>query len=422
MNISSKKLAYIAWACVSSFYLFQFIIRVSPSVMMHDIMCDFQIDAFGFGTLCSLALYAYSLLQIPSGVLSDSFGTKKIVLTSLLFCIFGTLFFAYSPQLWLAQVGRVLIGVGSAAAFLSCSRVIVEWFPQSKRAQMFALSMSLGIVGGLFGGAPLAKLSDAFGWRQSLIIVCVMGFAVFLANAFFLKSPKKENEEKQKASKTDNHLSLKTQILMVFRSKQTWINALVALGMYIAIVVLSDLWGTAYLMQAYVIEKASAARISSLIYVGLIVGSLAMSFVSDRLQKRKAIILPAALLNLVLIACVVYLPLPLNVTSVIFFMIGFGIGAEMLCFVGATESVSQNVAGTATGFVNFIVMFFGAIIQQLVGHILDNRWTGALTSDGVRIYSAADFKAGFLPMLFVAVLSFVLSFFLKDNISKDREV
>ena len=124
------------WGCVALFYLYQFIIRVSPSVMLDDLMAYFQINATEAGTLSAIALYSYSILQIPSGILADTLGARKVVLGSIVLCIAGVSLFISTPNLLIAQFGRLLIGAGSAAAFLSVSKVSSQWFSPSKRATL----------------------------------------------------------------------------------------------------------------------------------------------------------------------------------------------------------------------------------------------------------------------------------------------
>src|SRR4051812_28248999 len=87
------------WLCVALFYMYQFILRVSPSVMLDDLMFSFHLTASEVGILASVSTYFYSILQIPMGFLIDFYGVRSIAVITLLLCITGTLLFISSNHI-----------------------------------------------------------------------------------------------------------------------------------------------------------------------------------------------------------------------------------------------------------------------------------------------------------------------------------
>ena len=195
-------------------------------------MYSYHLDATGFATLSALAMYAYSLMQIPVRYLADLFGARRCILISILICSAGTLLFCATSLLWVAQISRILIGIGSACAFLCVSKIAVNWFGSERHAQLFGLTMMAGTIGALNGGAPLAYCLNFFTWRQTLLILGCIGLLLWLLNYFFLQ----EHPGKAENKTSHNFKSIFEAYLVSIRSlgtqPQCWISAAVAFGIY----------------------------------------------------------------------------------------------------------------------------------------------------------------------------------------------
>jgi sugar phosphate permease len=415
MKQQSLSKSYIIWVCVALFYLYQFILRVSPSVMLEDLMAHFQINATEMGALSAVAMYSYSLLQVPAGILVDIFGVRRVVLGSISLCILGVLIFISTDVLWVAKAGRFLLGMGSAAAFLSVSKVSTLWFSPRRRATLFGMTMAAGTIGALNGSAPLSYLVSWVGWKQSLLWVTGFGGLVFAINAFILKDRVSYEADPAHSVHVDIRKYFK-EIRVILKSRACWITGLTALGIYLSISVLADLWGVSFLMHAYGMDRILASKIVSFIYVGLCVGSLSLTFLSDLIHRRKLLISVSTLSLVLLVSLVVYYPyLSVNALSGCLFLIGFFSGAEMLCFTSATESVDQRFAGMVTGFINCVVMLGGAFFQEQVGKILDLYWSGQVAAEGVRIYSLLEYQKALILLVTTISFSVVMSFFIPEK-------
>ena len=400
------------------FYMFQFVLRVSPSVIVDDLMVSFHGDASSIGSLSAIAMYCYSFCQIPSGVFADKFGVRRVVLVSLVLCILGTVLFASAQDIALAKVGRVILGAGSSAAFLCLGKIASVYFSQARRATLFGFAMSAGTIGALGGGAPLSFLVGRVGWRESLFIISSVGLLIFALNFVFLKA---QSIDEVKELSQDSLLDV---VMRVMKNKFVWLNALIALGVYLPVAVLADLWGPMFLIQKFQIEKQVAAKIVSLMYVGLFIGSLTLSYASDRFKKRKQITIASTLSISLLLSVLIYFPaLSIGAVSIVLFMIGFFAGCEMLCFTGACESAEASLAGTVTGFVNAVVMLSGAFIQDQVGRLLDFFWDGKFISGGIKLYSEQCFQSALVILPLAAGASFLFSIFLKEfSLSQRGEI
>lgn len=390
-------MAYAMWALAASFYLYQFILRVSSSVLVPDLMQAFHLDASGVGALSSLALYTYSSLQIPAGLLADVLGVRRILLGSALLCVLGNVLFSRAEVLFWAQIGRFLIGAGSAAAFLSVSKVVMAWFPSHRHSFFFGLTMTAGTLGALNGGVPLAWWVSQVGWREALTAVSGLGVLVFCAIAFFLKESKHSRRghlDRSGSSEKSSGL-----LLRFFQNPTSWIYALCAFGCYLPVNVISDLWGPTFLVQAYGVSLSKASQSTSLLYIGLCVGSLFLTALSDRLQRKRLLIQVSLFFlsfsSFLLIVGAGQEWMGFVKIQILLGLIGFWGGASMVCFAGLLELQNPLIGGTVVGFINTVVMLFGALAQQATGWLLDyHRWVVSPGFDlgAVQTYSLEDYR------------------------------
>jgi MFS family permease len=412
--MSKKRLptALLIWFGAVLFYLYVYVLRTSPSIMKEDMMSAFDITAIGFSSLSSFALYSYALMQIPMGMMVDHYGTRRIVLASIFLCVSGVGIFASSEQLIFAYIGRFMMGAGSACAFLSVSKIINEWFPDSLKGVMMGLTATAGTIGAISGQGPLVSLIEHQGWRTSLLIIMGMGCLVFLLNSLFL--PKAHKGEKEETP-GEEHSSFK-KVMMVFRSSQAWIYALVAVGIYLSIAVVADLWGVSFLEEKFDIDKQSAADMMRYMYIGTALGCPLFAWFAQAIGSVRKTIFMGGLVMVGLLAYLIFVPnIPTWTANSIIFLIGICTGAEILCFIAATQLFEPAVAATMTGFLNGVVSLFAAIIQQNVGLVLDWFWDGVMTAEGLRSYSIYTYHVAFGVILFITCLSVILAFFIREQ-------
>jgi MFS family permease len=154
----SQKFTWFAWAIASVFYAYQYILRVMPSIMLEDITHQFHIDATVFGQFSGVYYIAYSLVHLPIGILLDRFGPRKIMTGCILLTVIGLLPIVYAEQWIYPILGRALIGIGSSAAILGTFKIIRMSFRESLFPRMLSLSVTIGLIGAIYGGEPVSYL------------------------------------------------------------------------------------------------------------------------------------------------------------------------------------------------------------------------------------------------------------------------
>lgn len=408
---------FLIWACGGAFYFYQFIFRVSPSVMTRDLMQAFKVDGYSLGVLTAFYYNAYALLQIPIGILLDRLGPRRLLTFSCLLCTIGSVIFAQADTLMLAAVGRFFMGAGSACAFIGTLKLATLWLPIRRIGLISGFTMFLGFLGATTAGHPFAHLVEHLGWRNSFH--CISFIGVLLAGVIWLivrDHPKaqpslRKNGPPPAPEKPDLLFGLR----LVFKNKEVWLLAIYGSLMYVTLSGFAELWGVPYLSVVYSLDKKAAASMISMVFIGSALGGPLMALLSDYKKSRRLPMMFAAGSTLILYSCILYFPsLPPSFLYCALFFAGILFTGQVLCFASVCEHVPVSVSGVAVGFTNMIVMLSGVICQPLIGWLLDRTSKGTL-QDGIATYAPEHFKVALSIIPFSLICAFILVFFIKET-------
>src|SRR5580704_321304 len=178
-------LAWSVWGVAAIFYLTGFYQRVSPAVMTSELMRSFGIGAKDLGNLSAFYFYAYVAMQIPTGVLVDSWGARKLLVLGSVSAAIGTLIFGATDNYILACAGRAIVGASTAVGWLVLLKLATHWFPGRRFAMLAGLGLLFGNLGALGAQVPLRLAIEHFGWRAvvlgsagAILLVCALAWAL----------------------------------------------------------------------------------------------------------------------------------------------------------------------------------------------------------------------------------------------------
>ncbi|MDN3507228.1 MAG: MFS transporter [Simkaniaceae bacterium] len=407
-------LAWVIWLLSASFMFYKFAIEVSPSVMTEHLMGEFNIDGAQLGNLAACYFYAYLLMQIPAGLLVDRFGPRRVTSIAIALCGFGTILFASSGNLFLAQIGRFAAGFGAAFAALNCLKLTANWFPANRFAFMAGLMMTLGMLGAVGGQAPLSAFINALGWRSALYAIGIGG--VVLAALFFLVVRDKSKYQAD-VNFTPEDTNLWESCKAVFKSKQSWLLSIYSGLAFAPITVFGGLWGVPYISEAFELSKTNAANIVSLLFIGFAIGAPIWGWFSDFVGNRKKVMYIGTAFAAIAFSIILYMPMPIWLLSGIMVLFGFFISTFLLCFTMIREINAPMVAATAVGFMNAFNALLGALSDPLTGKFLDLGWTGKMV-DGARVFSVETYRLALTTVPVYLVIAVGLLFFIKETFCK----
>ncbi len=379
-------LPLLGWLVGSLYFFYAWILRVSPSVMVEELMRDFAVGGAIVGNLSALYFYGYAGMQIPVGLLLDRFGPRRLMTVAAGVVAVACLMFAWSDGLVGASVARFLIGAGCAFSLVGAMAVAGQWFPRERFALLAGLAMMFGMAGGVFGQAPLRVAVDATDWRTTMATVGVIGFGLMLAAWVFVRDRRRGSGGVGAVFKG---------LRRVAANRETWLNAVAGLGSTGPLLAFAGLWGVPYLQAVHDIDRVTAGTVTSVTFIGWGVGAPLIGWLSDRIGKRRSPLIAGILLTALSLVAILYLPgIPLWGVGILCFGIGFGGSAQIVCFALVREHNPPQYSGTAIGMVNALVTGAGALFQPMIGWLLDLGWDGLMV-DGARVYAMGAYNLAF---------------------------
>ncbi|MCB0032944.1 MAG: MFS transporter [Anaerolineales bacterium] len=401
------------WGLGGALFLIAFYQRVAPAVMGDELTRDFQLTAVGLGTLSAFYFYSYVPMQIPTGILTDLWGPRKLMASGALIASLGTVLFGLAPTITLASLGRFLIGGSVAVAFVATLQIAGRWLPPKQFALASGLTLLIGVLGAVFAGVPLQAGIDAFGWRAVMLGSAVLPFAAAIAIWFFVRDRPQEmgytgfGIADTPPDQTSWQEVLKG-IVEVLSYRNGWLLFIIPGGLGGAVLAFAGLWGVPFMKTHYGLSDNTAASLATTLLVTFALSGPLMGGLSDRIGRRKLPYLLGCLgatIGWAIIILVEGLPIWLFTTLLI--VIGITSGTMIISFAFVRESVPSQLSGTAIGSCNMGLMLGPMILQPAIGSVLDRYWDGAQAA-GQRLYSFEAYRAAFSLMLVWLVVSLIL--------------
>ncbi|MCX7117208.1 MAG: MFS transporter [Legionellales bacterium] len=406
--------AWIIWGLASAFYFSDYLARVAPGVMHRFLQNDFGINEAGFGILTASFYVPYILMQIPVGLTVDRISIRWILTIMSIITAFGCCVFGLADSLEMASVGRMLIGFSAAFAFISSLRLATSWFPPAMLGLLAGLTQALGMLGAAAGEAPVSFLVSAVGWRHTMLIIAFL----FIALAAFLYQYIQDNPtSKAHEVKHEQKLGIFESLRVILSHRQTWLNAFYAGFLFGPAAVIGESIGPAYLQYGRGLSAHSAAFATGLIFIGWGFGGPFAGWLSDKLGRRKPLMIISAVCGVILTMIFVYYPNIDQTTAYgLFFLFGLTNFGVAIAYAVSTEIHDRQVVGTSIAFTNMASIFVGALMQPLVGHLVD-------LVAGPRGYHVAtlllsDFQSGFSILPISSIIALLLAFTVKETYCK----
>jgi sugar phosphate permease len=402
-------------------YLLLFFHRVCPAVLAPELTSTFNISGTALGVLASAYFYPYALMQVPVGMLSDSWGARK---TATLFGSvggIGVILFGLSPSFGLSVFARILIGLGVSAVFVPGMKVFAGWFRGREYGKISGFFVGSGSIGWVLGAAPLAMLVQAFDWREIMIAIGVLTIFLTVLTWFIVAdTPEAKGFPalvEQRSVPTIDEGPFQG-IKQIFSDRYFWSLAFWFLTRTGIIFSFFGLWAGPYLMDVYKLSPMSAGTILSIFPLAIIVGSPFLGYLSDRvLVSRKLVLIGTSVLHA---GCWLFLlssydSLSVPALYVLFFVMGIVAGSPgNVGFSNIKEVFPVNIAGTSIGAANLFAFFGGVLLQPLIGFVLDaaGKISGA--------YPPSAYRTAFIFFFVISLVSLVSVLFCKETLSRDR--
>lgn len=391
----SKKTAWILWGLLSFFYGFQFIIRLAPSVMLPDILSKFHITAFHFGHYSGAYYLGYALAHVPLGFILDRYPLKWVVSSTIVLSVVGLVPLVLTHNWFLSVFGRFLIGIGSSGAILAIFKVLNLYFPTHLFSRLLGFSVTIGLMGAVYGSGPVYYLSSTYGWEDVLMGLVIVGFGLAFILLFIHTSP-------QKITHT---MSLRGQCGLILRHRSVLITALLAAFMVGPLEGFADVWAVPFLKTVYGLDMSLASFLPSFIFIGMGIGGPLLASISEKYQAYEKVLCMAAGLMMVLFVCVVWFHMPIGLVALCFFIMGILCAYQILALTLNSRRVPEQYRTLTTALTNMVIMAFGSIYHLLIGYHMGH----------YTVYTTQNFRYGLLSIPVGLGLAFVGFIIMRKN-------
>jgi MFS family permease len=347
---------------VSGYYLSYFF-RTINALISGELTADLGIGTAQLGLLTSAYFLTFALAQLPLGVLLDRYGPRRVQSALLLVAAAGAALFGAGHSLTALLVGRALIGVGVAAAFMAGLKAVVLWFPKERVALVNGCFVMIGALGALTATTPAALVLEWTGWRGLFWLLA----AATAANAVLIHLVVPEMPMRP-AVGAPRRNSLKT----IYANPHFWRVAPLSATCIGTAWALQGLWAAPWLADVEHFDPPHVVRHLFIMGVALCAGALLFGIGADRLRERG--VRPQTLLGLAasaLIAAQVALITGVRIPSdAMWAVIAATGGATVLSYATLAEYFPKEIAGQANAALNILHIGGACIIQYGIGLVV----------------------------------------------------
>jgi MFS family permease len=398
-----SRTAVIAWLITAVYYFYQYTLRSAPAVMMPQLSGAFGLTTMGVASLAGLFYYGYSPFSLVAGVTMDRLGARRVVPIGAAAVGVGALLFATGNG-DAARIGRLLQGAGGVFALVGAVYIASTSFPASRAATLIGATQMFGMAGGSAGQFVVGPLiGGGLPWQTFWIAMGFGGLAISALLYFLLPAP-------QPVGRDDDWMRGAARAMgLVFRNPQSILCGMIAGLIFIPTTIFDMIWGVRYLQEARGFDYATAVMRSAMVPLGWIIGCPLLGALSDRIGRRKPVIVGGAAVLLLCLVWILYGPADVFPPYVLGLVAGIASGVAMIPYTVIKEANPPHLSGTATGVINFLNFTFSALLGPVFGWIL------VAVSGGASQMALEHYQGAFEPLIYGVALAIVLTLLLKET-------
>lgn len=350
--------------------------RVGFAPLIPTFIADMGLSYAAAGTIMAAYFWAYAVMQVPVGVLTDRQGARRVMLWCMGVMAVGAVAFALSHTYGQSLLARCLLGTGAAATWLPGLRLIQEWFAPRERGLATGLFSAGGGIGATTALLLLPILADRLGWRVGYALLAVPVLLTLAAAWILIRAEPTDRAARPLTAAPRQFLA---GLRAVLTMRALWpFNLYVAFsyGGYFALLT----WLPTFLVTSEGLSQTGAGLVTALITAGTIVSWPLAGLLSDRVGRRKPIFLVSQALSVVVCLAFAYVVPGTGFAgaAAVAVFTGLMLGGLITPFVMVTELVPPRLMGTASGVVNTFCFVGGLLVPVALGYALD--LTGSFTA------------------------------------------
>ena len=364
------------WLLAVTVYLLAVLHRTSLGVVGLLAERRFGITPAQLSIFIFLQLGVYAAMQVPTGVLVDRYGPRRILVVASGLMGAAQLVFALAPSYPAGLAARAVLGCGDALTFVSVLRFAATHFAPRRYPLLVALTSTVGMVGNVLATLPLAVLLHRIGWSAGFAGAAGLSLLAAVAVAVLLPDASPRPTALQGAA------GVRRGVASVWtRVRGAWALPGTRLGFWVHFACMSTatsfgvLWGGPYLITAAGFSTSGAGAV--LMY-GVIAAAVASPVLGWLIGHRPVVRVPIAL-GICLITLAGWTVVvagfgahpPRGYLVPLFVVMALGGPGSMTAFALARDYNHARLLGTASGVVNVGGFLATVVIALGIGWALE---------------------------------------------------
>jgi MFS family permease len=394
--------AVAAWFLCALFYLYQYAVRSAPGVMRGAMAATWGVDPVAMMNAYYYMVYASSALV--AGALLDRYGARMTLPFAAASVGACSLLLASGNE-HLAVSGFVLQGFGAVFGFVGAVYVAAKFLPPRSLPTFVGLAQMFGMAGAAIGSKPVAVLIDrnsGLGWSWQSVWIPFAIFGGILAVLLWMVLPRLTDARAPFSMK-----ALVRPYQVVFKNPQSYLCGLIGGLLFAPTTIGVMVWATQFLHEGENLSMSDSASLASMVPIGWIIGCPLMGFISDRMGRRKPVLIAGAVIMGLATLAAIFAEPGFAVRYTIALVLGIASGAAMIPFSVIKEANPPEVKGSAAGAMNFLCFGVTGLLSPVFARGLAPTSGQGETLNG--------FQHGLVPLVFGVAVAIVLSFFLRET-------
>lgn len=370
-SVVASGIRWTVFSLGAAAFFLSFFHRVAPAAIAEELTLAFNVSGAALGALAATYFYIYTVMQLPTGVLADTLGPRRVLTAGGVVAGIGSIVFGSADSVAVAALGRTLVGFGVSVAFICLLKLNANWFAEHQFATAVGLSNIFGMSGALLATAPLAWLITLVSWRVVFIIIGILSLA--LAVATWKRVRDYPDDAAPEVSVTPFGTRWHHGLAEVLRNRATWPGFWVNFGLSGSYMSFIGLWAVPFLVHAYGMSPLAASRHTSVMLIVFAFSAVGIGALSDRIGRRRPLLIASSFLYFV--CWVLWIAgvadMTPGMTYAVFVLMGFSATGFTLSWTCAKEVNRPRYSGVATSLANTGGFLAAGILQPLVGWVLD---------------------------------------------------
>ena len=346
------------------FYCLDYYFRISPSLIVQQLMTQYHITTIGIGSFASAFYLGYVISQLPGGVLLDRLRLNPLLIATVLIATLGFVMFLYGHHFWSGMILRFIIGLFSALSFISILYIARIAYP-THFSFIAGIAIAGGTLMGSFAQVIAAHFMTFYPWQWVMMFIAALALLICVVLAL-----PRSQVQLTTLVKTPVR-SLLQQMWGTLRKPILLANGIMGGLYYLPTSLFAAVWGISLLMLHNHLTRLESSYVITGLFFGWAVGSPIFGYLGDRITHHHRYIgvcaIAAAVVSVMLIHGNHF---SYSIILLLGFLFGLLSSAQTLVWKIFSLHCPESISGTGIAVTNMVIMFTGSVFQYVTGWIL----------------------------------------------------